>query len=148
MFEQEILRAYDGTTTEWELFWLELKDVEADDTHLLGKWRKLLKEHLDWLYGRVRPRLCVACGEPFSTFDMHEGIVSRRDVQGWKYPKNLLIMNEINCIPLHHTCNIDRPPSRQQVWDSQVEFYGKELVELWCYDLPWKTKRPPRYFGR
>lgn len=106
--------------------------------------RNDLKRELNELYGSGRPRLCLACGKPFSVFDMHEGIVSRGDVQGWKRNKRHLIMVEVNCIPLHHDCNINHPPSRQAVWDYQVEYYG-DAVRDWYYGLPWKAG-PPRRF--
>jgi len=103
-----------------------------------------LKRLIDDIFSGYRPRVCLVCGEPFSVFDMHEGIVTRRDAQGWK--KSSLIMTELNCIPLHHACHLDNPPSRQAVWDYQREFYGKEALLAWYNGLPWKAGRPPRYF--
>lgn len=102
-----------------------------------------LKRKLDDIFSGARPRICLACGKPFGVFDMHEGIVTREDVRGWKGKKKNLIMVEQNCIPLHHDCNVNHPPSRQAVWDYQVEYYGG-AVRAWYYGLPWKVV--PRRF--
>ncbi len=99
---------------------------------------------LDDIFSGCRPRICLVCGKPFDVFDMHEGIVTRRDAQGWKNPA--LIMTELNCVPLHHMCHLDGPPSRQAVWDYQKGFYGKDALLTWYNGLPWKSGKPPRYF--
>ncbi len=127
-----------------DISWLDPNEHYTED--FLVTWRRKVKERLDYIFAMLRPRLCLVCSEPFDVFDMHEGIASRRDVQGWKKPKRSLIMTELNCIPLHHTCHLDRPPTREKVWEYQKEFYGETTLNLWYFGLPWKIGRPPRYF--
>jgi len=106
--------------------------------------RSELKQLLDYTFSEYRPRICLVCGKPFGVFDMHEGIVTRGDAQGWKH--HGLIMNTFNCIPLHHSCHLDSPPSREAVWQYQREFFGSEPLMEWYTGLPWKFGRPPRFF--
>ena len=134
-----------GELYDYEVEWLVPKDLETMTGEALKIWRPNLKEKLDWVFGNLRPRICLTCGEPFGVWDMHEGILSRNDVRGWKGPKKLLIMSELNCIPLHHACHLYAPPSRGTVWEYQVEFYGRELLERWYFGLPFKAG-PPRLF--
>ena len=145
MIQTTIPVQYKNELYEYNVEWLELEDLDLMTVDALKVWRPNLKEKLDWVFGNLRARVCIACGNPFIYWDMHEGILSRNDVRGWKGPKKLLIMSEINCVPLHHTCNTDRPPSREDVWQYQQEFYGRELLLLWYYSLPFKVG-PPRLF--
>lgn len=124
---------------------LELTDLTTLDSTFLRAWRMRVKEHLDWVYTMIRPRICLVCREPFNVWDMHEGIVTRGDVRGWPMIRQLLIMCALNCIPLHHTCHIDHPPQRGLVWEVQCEFYGEQPVREWYEELPWKAG-PPRRF--
>ena len=79
-------------------------------------------------------------------FDLHEGIVSRQDARGWRPVQKRLIMTELNCIPLHHKCNLDNPPSREAVWEYQEAWYGRAALMDWYTSLPWKSGKPPRNF--
>lgn len=108
--------------------------------------RQELKHRLDEIFSGERPRLCLACGKPFAAFDMHEGIVTRRDAQGWKPTQRQMIMTELNCIPLHHGCHLDNPPSRDLVWEYQKGYYGTSILLEWYEGLPWKSGKPPRNF--
>ena len=145
MIQTTVPVQYKGGRYKYNVEWLEFDDLDLMTTDALKVWRPNLKEKLDWVFGNLRPRVCLACGEPFDVWDMHESILSRNDVRGWKWPKKLLIMSELNCIPLHHTCNIDHPPSREAAWEYQKEFYGRDLLERWYYRLPFKVG-PPRFF--
>lgn len=133
-----------GKSEDLVVTWLDPKGSYTKD--FLNNWRENVKRNVDYIFYRYRPRLCMVCGYPFSVFDMHEGIVSRKDVQGWSKRNRHLIMTELNCIPLHHTCHLDSPPSRQDVWEYQKEFYGNAMLQLWYNELPWKLGKPPRYF--
>lgn len=141
--------AVPGRMNELEVEWLDPYDVEGEDAldpMFLQTWRPNLKEKIDWIYGHHRPRVCLACGKPFTTFDLHEGIVSRQDIRGWTKERTLLIMNELNCIPLHHVCNTDNPPKREDVWESQKLFYPKAALYGWYTRLPWKAGVPRRFW--
>lgn len=131
---------------DYELEWLQVDDLDELASSYLQSWRRELKEKLDWVHGAIRPRLCMVCLRPFGSWDMHEGIVTRNDVRGWKKPVRLLIMSEINCIPLHHECHMDRPPTREDVWAHQMQFYGEELMRAWYTRLPWKAGVPRRFW--
>jgi len=119
------------------------------------QWNQFrLRDFINHLHGNIWPRVCMVCGRRFSAFQLHHGIVTRRDVQGWKLcipgvsPHNArlaLITNVINCIPLHPTCH-QNPPTRQEVWDYAVSKWGQEIVSDWYNSLPWKIRTPPRYF--
>lgn len=134
-----------GYLYNYNIEWLEFDDLEIMTGDALKMWRPNLKERLDWIFGNLRPRTCLVCGKSFGTFDMHEGILSRQDVRGWKGSKKMLIMSEINCVPLHHKCHMDRPPSREDAWHYQVGFYGWEVLNRWYFGLPFKIG-PPRFF--
>ena len=143
MIQTTIQTSYNGIIYPYNVEWLQLEDLGIINGEALTAWRPNLKQKLNWVFGNRRPRTCLVCGEPFGIFDMHEGILSRNDVRGWKGTKKLLIMSELNCIPLHHKCHMDRPPSREAAWEYQMEFYGRDLLERWYFGLPFKIG-PPR----
>jgi len=136
----------DDVFPNYEVRWLQFPDLTSLSSQYLQIWRRDIKEKLDWVYGAIRPRTCLVCGKPFTNFDMHEGIVWRNDVQGWKKPTRLLIMTEVNCIPLHHTCHLQSPPTREQVWEYQKQFYSEELLYGWYTRLPWKIGVPRKFW--
>lgn len=135
--------------------WISHNDLPILDKHIAREWYSKVKHDMDSFYGRTRPRICLACGGQFTLFDVHHAICSRRDVQGCTWGRGtpysnqvarlLLITNAMNCLPLHHSCNTDRPPSREAAWQYQMEFYGRELLERWYLSLPFKIG-PPRFF--
>ena len=131
---------------DYEIDWLEATDIGELAASFLRDWRRELKEKLDWVFGAIRPRICMVCHQPFGAWDMHEGVVSRNDVRGWKKPLRLLIMSEVNCIPLHHACHMDRPPTREDVWAYQMCFYGEQVLYGWYTRLPWKADPPRRFW--
>jgi len=145
MIQTTIPVQYKNEAYKYNVEWLEFEDLHIINGAALTEWRPNLKQKLNWVFGELRPRTCLVCGEPFGIFDMHEGILSRNDVRGWKGTKKLLIMSELNCLPLHHVCHMDRPPSREAAWEYQLGFYGRDLLEQWYYSLPWKIG-PPRLF--
>lgn len=145
MIQTTIPVLYKDEPYDYNIEWLELGDIKLMTGNALRIWRPDLKEKLDWVFGNLRPRVCLICGKPFGTFDLHEGILSRGDVRGWKGTKKLLIFSELNCIPLHHACHLYAPPSRGTVWEYQMNFYGRELLNTWYTGLPWKVG-PPRLF--
>lgn len=135
-----------------------LEDIKLKNINS-AEWYKSIKIKINWLYGNKFPRICLACGEKFSLFELHHGIVSRGVARGWVFPefeelgflsksvRLILITNEVNCIPLHANCNKQHAPSPQKVWDHQVEQYSEELLTWWYKDiLPWKDK-PFRWFN-
>jgi len=133
-----------GEDISFEVVMLERDDVGS--AAFRTNWKRDLRERLDWIYGTIRPRVCLVCGGLMSTYHLHHGILSRRNVQGWKKPLRMLIEVEWNLIPLHDMCHLQHPPSREDCWIYQQDFYGRELLEEWLYSLPWKTGKPPRHY--
>ena len=88
---------------------------------------------------------CRGCGCPWpeaSAVHMHEGIVSKRDVMGWKPELRGQINVEANCILLCHDCNLGlsgkHPPPRARVLAEHVHMYGPGVVR-WLRSLPFKA---------
>ena len=106
-----------------------------------GRHRKQLKADL-----LSRDRACRGCGCKWSeatAIHMHEGIISKRDVQGWKPPAIRGQINiEANTILLCHDCNLGlhgkNPPPREQVLREQVHIYGLGVIR-WLASLPFKS---------
>lgn len=111
--------------------------VKVNNTYQAKAWRKRLRRDLY----RVRSGWCDVCGHWLHKrgFEVHEGIVTRRDVQGWRYPERAWIFTEFNCVLLCPTCHRPTPPSRQAVWDLQCKRYGEEAMKKWYYSLPFKV---------
>ena len=68
--------------------------------------------------------------------DIHEGVVSRADVQGWKLKFRVMIHVPINCIALckeHHKY----APDRKDVLLWSVKEYGAWVLD-WFEGLPFK----------
>jgi len=124
--------------------WLELSDIYGMPGGFAEHWRFTVRDKINWLFTEVRPRMCLVCSEPFTTFHLHHALVSRQDVRGWKPNLRLLIDTELNLVPLHEDCHLSSPPSREDCWDYQCSFYGQEIMKKWYYDLPWKTEPPRR----
>ena len=124
--------------------WFEESDLPGITGYYQSRWKKELRERLDYMYEYIRPRLCLVCDEPFSTFHLHHAVVSKQDVRGWKRKKRFLIEVEMNLVPLHGKCHLDTPPSRECCWEYQCDFYGEELMREWYNSLPWKV--PQRRF--
>lgn len=125
-----------------KVVWPTLEDL---GTAKMSNWSFHVRDTIDFIFSYIRSRICMICGEPFSGFDLHHGILSRRDVQGWSRSKRKLIDVEMNLIPLHSTCHLHSPPSREAAWQYQLEFYSRELLEQWYLNLPFKIG-PPRFF--
>jgi len=111
-------------------------EVGAD----MAEHRCMLK--MDYLVHR--DRCCRACGEPFlgRVAHMHEGILSRRDVQGWPKEWRVLIMTPFNCILINREANLGldgkSPPPRARVLAEHVHMYGPGVVH-WLRSLPFKS---------
>jgi len=73
---------------------------------------------------------------------MHEGILSRRDVQGWPMEWRVLIMTPFNCILISREANLGldgkSPPPRARVLAEHVHMYGPGVVR-WLRSLPFKS---------
>ena len=106
--------------------------------------RNELKVRLFHLRGR-----CDVCGGPlaldvcggFLAFgvDMHESIVSKQQVRGWKKELRGLINVEENCHLVHHgDCHDDTSPRLMVA--IQIVRYGKARIQTWVDRLPFKVK--------
>ena len=111
-------------------------EVGAD----MATHRRMLK--MDCLVRR--DRCCRACGEPFlgRIAHMHEGILSKRDVQGWPVEWRVLINTPYCCVLLCRDCNLGlagkHPPPRARVLAEHVHMYGPGVVR-WLRSLPFKS---------
>ena len=103
-------------------------------------WRERLRYHL--LMDRP---YCDGCGKLLIAAEVHEGIVTRQDVRGWKYPDKGRIFSEYNSLLLCPECHRPSPPSRQECWTKLCRRFGEELITNWYFGLPWRSG-PPRYF--
>lgn len=75
--------------------------------------------------------------------DVHEAIVTRGDVQGWKLAKRSEIFHPYNCIALcaqHH--NTDLEPKSDVVYRWMVDRYG-DGVRVWFENLAKEFKVVP-----
>lgn len=116
-------------------------NIDLSTPEKTNEWIKELRQRL-WA---TRWRGCDCCGKPLhGKVELHEGIVTRRDVQGWRYPEKAYIFSEYNCIWLRQECHIN-PPSRERVWEIQCARYGEKAVRGWYESLPFKST--PRRFG-
>jgi len=111
-------------------------EVGAD----MAAHRRTLK--MDYLV--YRDRCCRGCREPFlgRVAHMHEGILSKRDVQGWPREWRVLINVPYCCILLCRDCNLGladkHPPPRARVLTEHVHMYGPGVVR-WLRSLPFKS---------
>lgn len=82
--------------------------------------------------------MCQAC-------DVHEAIVTRGDVQGWKPAKRReVIFHPFNCIALckiHH--NTADEPKAADVFDWMCGYYGRAEVTEWFAELARQFKVVP-----
>jgi len=135
-----------------DINWLTLDEIELLDKRYAETWYTDVKTSVATMHTLFRPNVCLVCAQYLGKpFDLHHAIVTRQDVRGWKYvagpydakiTRLLLITNELNCIPLHHQCHLDNPPTRESAWEYQANFYGEELMRSWYESLPWKSGVP------
>ena len=109
--------------------------------YLLGEKRRILKVSLL----AERGWRCQVCGARAGITDLHEGIVSRGDVQGWDLSARLLIYHKYNCFILCRYCHREHKLSREDAWRLACSRYGELAVREWYESLPWKAG-PPRRF--
>ena len=95
-----------------------------------------------------RDRCCRGCHEPFlgRVAHMHEALITRKDVQGWKLRLRIIIHNPFNCIlvcPSCHFCLDGKTlPSREQFLLEQIHLYGLDVLK-WLASLPFKPGAHP-----
>lgn len=92
---------------------------------------------------RERPQVCDQCGEPLRMFasgpiDMHESLVSKGDVMGWKKDLRGLINHEYNCHLLHRGCHQNY--NNTLLAAIQIVRYGKVVIQEWVDSLPFKEQ--------
>jgi hypothetical protein len=121
-----------------------IMDVDCGDEEKTLLWHSKMRQAV---YVK-RPRRCDGCGKRLKYgFDLHEGVVSRQDVRGWKYPMKAQIFTEYNCVLLCPDCNRNNPPSRQAMWDLQCQRYGEVAMREWYEGLPWRAGVPRRFWN-
>lgn len=96
----------------------------------------------------ARGPMCEICYATYSNaiFDIHEGIVSKGDVQGWPKKKRGLINHEYNCFVVCRDCHKEHKLSREDAWKLSCERYGEDAVREWYEGLPWKAGVPRRFW--
>lgn len=122
--------------------------ILSDDIIDICNWRNDLTYHLTW---EVREPKCESCGKDYQSgtfFDLHEGIVTRGDVQGWSKRRRGLIFCEVNCFLLCRAChtNWGEVFPREKAWELSCERYGEEVMREWYEGLPWKIRVPRRFW--
>ena len=138
--------ALSGEQSIWEVSWFDVDDIPLDPDYMEYHWTSI-RERMDFLYGTFRPRICLVCGKPFGNdVHLHHCIVTRGDIRGWKRERRILIDTEINLIPLHPTCHLNSPPTREDAWEYQCAFYGGNIVNLWYNGLEWKGGKPRKFW--
>lgn len=88
---------------------------------------------------------CTVCGEylaPDELMDVHEAIVTRGDVQGWPKRWRSIIFCLGNCVVVHRHCH--GHSDREKTWVYKCSIYGKEEMQRWYDNLPFKVH--PRRF--
>jgi hypothetical protein len=118
--------------------------VKGINGKYIKAWWSNLREKLNWVYGTIRPRICLVCNKEMQYYDLHHCICSKQNVRGWDVDHKILIDTELNLIPLHNWCHIATPPTKDKCWEYQCEFYGENIMSEWYYSLPFKVL--PRRF--
>lgn len=84
--------------------------------------------------------VCTVCNERLTgIIDVHECIVTKGDVQSWPNGWKFLINNLYNCVVVHRACH--HHGDRQRWWNYKCKQFGKEEMERWYYNLPFKGKQ-------
>lgn len=83
-----------------------------------------------------RDTVCWVEGCFKNVSDVHEGVVSRGDVQGWKLKNRVVIQVPINAIGLCRECH-KYAPSRRDVLQWAIREYGEWVLD-WFEALPFK----------
>lgn len=120
-----------------------LYQVDIYDKDAIKQWRDVLRVYLV----KKRKFKCDYCGKELAVntgFDLHEGILTRRDVQGAKWKG--LIFTEVNCFVVHPQCHLEIQNNREWAWETSCKRYGEKTVRDWYYGLPYKGGKPPRGF--
>lgn len=96
----------------------------------IGQWRRVLFER--------SPR-CVVCGSGAN--HLHEGVLTRGEVQGFSFPDRLRVFAECNCFPICQFCH-KSPPPREWFFERSCNQFGEAVVRNWYASFGWKS--PPR----
>ena len=92
-----------------------------------------------------RDIFCRGCGDliQIANCHMHEGMISRGDVQGWPRERRHLIFSVYNCTLLCSACNTGMEgksaPDRRLIFDEQFAIYGAPMID-WLIALPFKHR--------
>ena len=83
---------------------------------------------------------CPVCGDGLGGIvDVHEGIVTRGDVQSWPESWKFLVFNIYNCSAVHRACH--RHGERDFYWIIKCKMFGKEMMHKWYDNLPFKIEQ-------
>jgi hypothetical protein len=113
--------------------------VLLDEAFFL-EWRVLLRAQIL----EERKRSCEICCSSNSPLEFHHGILTRKDAMCAKWV-NMIDVKE-NLFLLCEKCHKPQPPSRHVCWEMACRRYGRTQVENWYLNIPYKLKKPPRYF--
>jgi len=109
-------------------------DGWAPDTR--DELREILTILQDWK--------CPVCQDGLGgILDVHEGIVTKGDVQGWPDSWKFLINNIYNCSYIHRHCH--RHGEKEFYWHIKCQMFGEDSIKRWYYNLPFKNGVPRRF---
>jgi len=101
---------------------------------------------IPYIFERERQK-CWVSGCYYKPADCHESLITRGDVQGWQpSSRRILIFHPANCIglcKLHH--NTELEPSKQEVFNWMIEYYGEEYVIDWLREISLEFKVIPPF---
>jgi hypothetical protein len=85
---------------------------------------------------------CEVCRRPLELLgELGHGIVTRRDVMGWKDEDQRKIDVSYNCFILCYAHNHEKAPPRAVFYTMACHRYGQDTIEGWLDSLPWKSRR-------
>lgn len=117
-----------------------MSDIPIPQLGFTLQWRNRIL--VPYIHAREQYK-CKTCYR--NSEHVHEGIITRGDVQGWK-PKRrrVLIFHPANTVALchiHHNTALE--PSRLQVFDWSIDYYGKDFVYGWLESIAKEFKILP-----
>ena len=121
-----------------------MKPRELPDTVYIPdteNWSPKTRDELFRILWKLQAGRCPVCLQMLDysrLMDVHECIVTKGDVQSWPDSWKFLINNVYNCIVPHRECH--RHGDRERWWGYKCIMFGKEEMEKWYYNLPFRGK--------
>lgn len=93
--------------------------------------------HREELKRRLFPRdseSCLECSVGLVTgvnADLHEALISRKDMMGLPVPHKIELLCEFNCIVICSDCNRNSKLTRNKAWRYLCDLYGEWVMTEW-----------------